>query len=1549
MSWPERMEPALRAYIEERQATVLATYENDPDLLIEHVRQEESFRTGGYGTRQISELLQNAVDAIGLGSTGTVELRLAGGALYCANEGQGFSRDGVRAVTHAFLSSKRGDEIGRFGLGFKSVLGVSDHPQIFSHTVSFEFNAPGTAELFAGIPHDGGRLPLLRMPTLASPETAAAQDPHLAELMEWATTVVKLPLTREGARLRKELEAFSPESLLFFKPLDRLRISLEKVDETVDETEFAREGHPEDGQVVISAPGVEPTKWLYAEREYRPSEAVAATLPSTALRESMTVSYAVRPEGRAGVGRLWAWFPLRDETTASGVFNAPWQVNDDRTSLVAGSALNDELLDVATDLFLDVVARASTPEDLGAHLDLFPARGKEARSWADRYLSEAIPRQAMRRPMIPDVTGTLRGPRAFTGIPDLGKTPITADAAELWQRNAPRNDMPHWQCFTTPTRRLRLRTLLGGTDSERSNSEVTLARWLEELAHQRDTGSVEAAVAIAALLAPKSPELRDEVTAANVVPLESGGWASLSATRAVFIPSDGVEVPEGIETLAQDFTASEPLLHDLSRLGFRKMSAADSVVALAPQASDDWEDTDWGRFWAAARAAAPGVAEDAIRSIRESGVGIKVPTRAGTWRRAREILIDGGFAARVRERHVDTQVVPSLALLHAAGAIEGPDLAYPLEHDSLLPGYRGAVESMVKATLVEEGFEPAAPVEVSVSLGLGPLDVLADDLTDGERASWTKSLLAKLSGRETTVRVKADERRTAEITVPTFEWWAIRRYGQVMTSLGMRPVERAAPAGLQRFATFLPVPLDDPESGTPAGLDTVPVGLLVEFLKRDGYPIPESDFAAFAELMRHCCSRTDITTPDTIPAVLNGRVVLVDRIAVALIDRAAEIMMLDDNSVAYIPTMGDHGELIDSWGATVAREALQQWPEFVGVGDPTPVLDLYPSLQSTTSQKLSKQVVVRAESISLVVQSINGSTKRPLRVAKHDGVVYLDASLDAVATLDQISKALGLGLTYDDVQRVIREDEALRRTELITRAQLAKTHEERLLILVGAETLRQRLPKGLLPAVESRRSELSDGEIAELFLQVYGHDAVRELRFDLTGAGVKVPDKWDGSPSAQSAVKSLGFDTAYAGIRESRPASVTQVQGRIVLNELHDYQQDLADQIVELASTADESKRRGLLYLPTGAGKTRVTVEALLRLLKDGGIEAPLLWIAQSEELCEQAITAFAEVWRWMGDERPLDVSRFWSGHELDESKEELQVVVAIDDTLASRLREPYYDWLTRPGMVVIDEAHTAGTKTYTEILSVLGLTARKTERPLLGLTATPFRGRNAELNRQFVARFGSNRLEALDPEDPIGELRRRKVLSEVDYDILTGVSVSLVHQDQEFRTMKEVSKSMLSFIGQDMGRTLNVVEHIRKLVTANSDWPVLVFAASVASAHTIAALLRLEDVRADSVDGNMRKQQRRRVVEGFKSGDSQVLVNCDLLTQGFDAPKVRALYIARPTFSPNRYLQMVGRGLRGEANGGTDRCLIVNVADTFEQFGEELAYNEFDYLWSKK
>ena len=1553
MSWPELMDPALQAYIEERQATALRTYENDPDLLIEHVRQEDSFRTGGYGTRQISELLQNAVDAVGAGSgTGMVEFRLADGALYCANEGAPFTRDGVRAVTYAFLSTKRGDEIGRFGLGFKSILGITDHPQIYSRSVSFEFNAPDTAELFAGIPNEGGRLPLLRIPTLADPVVAAREDRNLAELFSWATTVVKLPLTREGDRLRNELLDFNVEALLFFKPLERLRITVQESPGGPPESrDYIREGHPDGGEVHLIAPGGTRERWLYAEREYRPSVDVAATLPATAKREAMTVSYAVRPEGRATVGRLWAWFPLLDETTASGVFNAPWQVNDDRTSLVPGSQLNRAMLGVAADLFLDVVTRASSEADPAAHLDLFPARGREARSNADRFLSEEIPRRAVVRPMIPDTTGELKVPSYFERVPDLQSTPIPASAARAWQERAPRKTMPHWQCFTTATRRLRLRTLLGGSDDRRSSREASVATWLEELARRGEPDDIEAAIGIAAALTSVSAEMKAAVGSAPIVPVEGGGWARVDSTTSVLLPLDGAAVPEGVRVVNRDLASFGTIADGLRSLGFRVVSADETATALAHGASERWSTDQWRRFWTAVGAASQHVALSAIDEVRQRGIDVLLPTKAGTWRAAREVISEPAFAPNLLGRHVDSEVIPNLALVRAAGAVAGPVRGYPLTRDALRPKYVSAIEKMAREYLAKAGYN-GVRIVVPDAEGVGPLEILQEELTDAERIHWTRAVLRAIPSRQFVLKVPLGGGKAAEIPASTFEWWAVRHFGRIVTTQGARAVTDAVSSRLQRFGAYLPVAVDGELSaiiGLPSDLDRVPDAHLLEFLRRSEYPVRDTGVDAFVELLRLSASRDSIVPPDVIPAVTKGVVALVPRGEVAVTEKPGDAAALDEAGVAYVPTNGEFGTLVDKWGLLPPADALQQSLEIIGLGEATPVLDLFPSLQTRVVGSLAKQKVARAESIVRVLRSIHGEVRRPLTAARQDGTVVVDNSLDEFGVLEQISRVLDLRLTSDDVRAILRDDEAMRRTELIQRAQVARNNEERLLILVGAEILRQRLPKGLLPAVEARTGPLDARGVAELFLQVQGQDAVRALRDDLAAAGIPVPRQWDGSPSAQSAVKRLGFDTSYAGNREVSPPSVTQVRGQIILNELHDYQQALADQIFELATTRDPAKMRGLLYLPTGAGKTRVTVEAVLRLLKAGDIEAPVLWIAQSEELCEQAITAFAEVWGWMGDERPLDVSRFWSGHELDESNEELQVVVAIDDTLASRLNEPQYGWLTRPGMVVIDEAHTAGTKTYTEILRTLGLTASRTERPLLGLTATPFRGRNEELNRRFVERFGSNRLEALDPEDPIGELRRRKVLSEVDYDILSGVSVAVSDQDAEFRRMREVTKSMLTLIGQDMGRTQNVVDHIQQLLAKNPDWPVLVFAASVASAHTIAALLRLQGVRADSVDGGVRKHERRRVVERFKSGESQVLVNCDLLTQGFDAPKVRALYIARPTFSPNRYLQMVGRGLRGPANGGTDRCLIVNVADTFEQFGEQLAYNEFDYLWSKK
>ena len=99
-------------------------------------------------------------------------------------------------------------------------------------------------------------------------------------------------------------------------------------------------------------------------------------------------------------------------------------------------------------------------------------------------------------------------------------------------------------------------------------------------------------------------------------------------------------------------------------------------------------------------------------------------------------------------------------------------------------------------------------------------------------------------------------------------------------------------------------------------------------------------------------------------------------------------------------------------------------------------------------------------------------------------------------------------------------------------------------------------------------------------------------------------------------------------------------------------------------------------------------------------------------------------------------------------------------------------------------------------------------------------------------------------------------------------------------------------------------------------------------------------------MSGNTDPAVRRRVVEEFRAGEVKALVNYAVFREGFDAPKTRAIIVARPVYSPNLYFQMIGRGLRGVANGGNDRCLILNVQDNISNFGRDLAFSALDWLW---
>ena len=137
---------------------------------------------------------------------------------------QGLARVGVTALMFSHLSSKRGTtEIGRFGLGFKSVLGVKDTPEFFSRSGSFRFDRAKALELIRPVAPKSERYPVLRLPEPFSPWPKMEDDPILSELMGWAVNIVRLPL-KPGAHeaLGSQIRDFPPEFLLFVEHVSEL-------------------------------------------------------------------------------------------------------------------------------------------------------------------------------------------------------------------------------------------------------------------------------------------------------------------------------------------------------------------------------------------------------------------------------------------------------------------------------------------------------------------------------------------------------------------------------------------------------------------------------------------------------------------------------------------------------------------------------------------------------------------------------------------------------------------------------------------------------------------------------------------------------------------------------------------------------------------------------------------------------------------------------------------------------------------------------------------------------------------------------------------------------------------------------------------------------------------------------------------------------------------------------------------------------------------------------------------------------------------------------
>lgn len=111
-----------------------------------------------------------------------------------------------------------------------------------------------------------------------------------------------------------------------------------------------------------------------------------------------------------------------------------------------------------------------------------------------------------------------------------------------------------------------------------------------------------------------------------------------------------------------------------------------------------------------------------------------------------------------------------------------------------------------------------------------------------------------------------------------------------------------------------------------------------------------------------------------------------------------------------------------------------------------------------------------------------------------------------------------------------------------------------------------------------------------------------------------------------------------------------------------------------------------------------------------------------------------------------------------------------------------------------------------------------------------------------------------------------------------------------------------------------------------------IVYAISIGHARNIAAYYSQKGLEAAAIDSRTPMAERKRLVEDFRRGNLQVLVNVDVFSEGFDCPDVEFVQLARPTLSLSKYLQQVGRGLRKAK--GKEACVLIDNVGLYRVFG---------------
>lgn len=1559
--------PALVAYAKQLCAERLAAYREAPHDAEEHANIETSVLAGGYAYRQVAELIQNAADAIaeaaGSSAPNRIVVEVDERGLWCANTGMPIDESGVRALLNSHASGKRAGQIGRFGLGFKSLLRLGGTIDVFSRSVCLHFDPERNRDrirvhlaLPSHAPAPGLRL---AEPSTWDEELAAVPD---AGRFAWASTIVFAQLVTDGAHdaVSAEIRSFPAEFLLFL-PCD-VELSLK----APSVNRYLRRVTNADGLVSIEDVATErsPTQyWHVFETSVLVTDA-AALEDATAVhaRREVPLIWAAPVGVSRDAGRFFAFFPTSTESRTLGILNAPWKLNSDRTAVIPG-AWNAVLMQAAAKLIVDNLPALGTDDDPGAVLDAFP-RELTTSTEPAAPLVAALWNLLVETPVLPNCDlepvhpALLR--RAPQDDPELIRT-----WAQLVDSDACAT-LLHPSCTSTAARTGRLRQLSdrlvppAGTPDDLPRLRATPAlEWLEEVGNEDPDGAGEAlrfADQYAAAVAGwRWDQLRNTVriiltasnqlAAAPEVTLSSSAEAPLQLVHPV-LRAD----PALVEILRHRFD-----VEDCDDTGWERLLQLRIEQA---ESSGDWNEVwkllrrmPWGDFVAQAEWRVFSVrtlhgwqpADQVFRPGRLVQISDLDDICDGSTRnQLAEMLLDESFhsgdEALCTKLGITAQ--PSEQWVDAYGSLDETTVGGRWLHrwqELHTKRYHRALEFRPDINLL-------APQSFNMPTGWQLL-LLAPECRRAAVTVHFIGFLARTSPREYSNVVFWHRSRRNAWPAESYRhpiFLCLMQYGRLANRAEQIPLATVLTPELPDVTTLLP-------SLAPLSAHLLPLRAFLQ----GGADVVSAD-EAWAALLHFAAGEE--AEPQTLSGLYNlaaengrapewvctsgGPAPIAE---VRLASSRHEIALAAQAGVTAVCLSPTATRLWLACGArALDQEAQLEWISEADDAPTVMLLDLEPALRDVIKRSAAETACA---TLPALMERRIGDYRTAIDWTIEGGrLLVAQSALDdrswseRILLLIEAASAVGWIEDEEAVEKALTSGVSARRRQVATEPDMPA----RLLRAMG----------GTYPLTQLFEADvqgiLADDphRLAQVALTLFGPSllAVEGVRKALAGQGLEPPERW-GTEAAADFVAAIGFPPEYAIAPGQRREAELAVSGPLPLKPLHDFQNDIVASLENLFADFS-SRRRAVISLPTGAGKTRVAAETAVRHVLDSASRNRLvLWVAQSDELCEQAVQCFRELWSNVGSPgETLRLIRLWGGQNNPSpaTNDEPTVIVASIQTLTSRMNDPALLWASRPGLIVIDECHHALTTAYSGLLRWLSpdMDSGEREPPIVGLSATPFRGRSEE-ETQLLARRFDNRLIPQQQSELFEKLQERGVLAKFRYTRLEIDERFVLSEEEErhLEKFQQLNESALTRLGENVERNDKILDEI----AASDERSALVFATSVAHAHRLAARLNVMGISAATVTGGTDRASRRWFIQAFQKGDIRVLCNHSALTTGFDAPATDLIVIARPVFSPALYMQMVGRGLRGPANGGKDHCRIMTVQDNLDAYTGRLAHHYFE------